>query len=144
MPEWLPGADYYKDFRHGDPYTKVKEGEIRLPGRGYAALHPEVAGLSPEDYPVFHKYKILADVALYSDQFKATREEMRGTIRRGEASQEQIEQFDKINRQVSEIKKRKSFAEYRFAQDALESQKVIATEVLPGGLIQTHSSVCRL
>jgi hypothetical protein len=139
MPEWLPGTDYYKDFRHGDPFVKIKEGEIRLPGRGYAALHPEVAGLNPEDYPLFHKYKILADVALYSNQFKATRREMRGAIRRGEASQDQIEQFDKINRQVSERKKRKSFAEYRFAQDALEAQKVIATEVLPGGLIQTQS-----
>jgi hypothetical protein len=139
MPGWLPGPDYYVDFQHGDPYTKVKEGDVRLPGRGYAALHPEVAGLAPEEYPLEHRYKILADVAMYSDQFKATRREMRGAIRRNELSQSQIEQFNKINRQVSEKKKRKRFMEYKFTEDALEQKRVIVAGLLPGGLIQTEA-----
>lgn len=38
MPSWMPGSDYYTDFKHGDPYIKVKNGEERLPGAGYEAL----------------------------------------------------------------------------------------------------------
>lgn len=35
MPEWLPGSNYFIDFQSGDPYTKLKKGELRLPGEGY-------------------------------------------------------------------------------------------------------------
>jgi hypothetical protein len=51
MPGWLPGADYLTNFQIGDPFTKVDEGYARLPGAGYEALHPELKGLKPEDYP---------------------------------------------------------------------------------------------
>jgi len=36
------------------------------PGAGYEALHPELEGVDPEDYPDIHKMAILADVAPYS------------------------------------------------------------------------------
>jgi len=39
MPTWLPGEDYYLDFKHGDPFTVVPMGEARLPGAGYESLH---------------------------------------------------------------------------------------------------------
>ena len=42
MPSWMPGEDYYTDFRKGDPYVKVDQGFARLPGAGYEALHPEL------------------------------------------------------------------------------------------------------
>ena len=32
MPGWMPGAEYFTDFKHGDPYSKVASGEMRLPG----------------------------------------------------------------------------------------------------------------
>ena len=32
MPEWLPGEQYFLNFRTGDPYGKVPRGEMRLPG----------------------------------------------------------------------------------------------------------------
>lgn len=38
MPDWLPGDNYFIDFQTGDPYIKVKKGEMRLPGEGYEAL----------------------------------------------------------------------------------------------------------
>ena len=137
MPEWLPGPNYYVDFQHGDPFVKVQEGDIRLPGKGYAALNPSVAGLDPEDYPLEHRFKILADVAMYSNQFKAVRREMRGAMRRGELSGPQIELFNRVNHQVSEKKKRKRFNEYRFTEDVLEKKSVTVADILPGGLIQT-------
>lgn len=42
MPGWLPGPEYFMDFRHGDPYIKIPRGEIRLPGEAYERVHPEV------------------------------------------------------------------------------------------------------
>ncbi len=62
---WLPGDDYYTNFHEGAPFIKVHEGYARLPGAGYEALHPELEGVNPEDYPDVHKMAILADVAPY-------------------------------------------------------------------------------
>lgn len=39
MPSWMPGSDYFTDFKHGDPYSKIDNGEERLPGQGYERLH---------------------------------------------------------------------------------------------------------
>jgi hypothetical protein len=40
-----------------------------MPGAGYEALHPELKGVDPEDYPDIHKLRILADVAPYSREY---------------------------------------------------------------------------
>lgn len=58
------------NFRKGDPHTKVDQGYARLPGEGYEALHPELAGLDPEDYPDIAKMRILGDVAPYSREYQ--------------------------------------------------------------------------
>jgi hypothetical protein len=39
MPGWLPGSEYFLDLQHGDPYTKLAKGEMRLPGESYERLH---------------------------------------------------------------------------------------------------------
>lgn len=39
MPSWMPGSNYFTDFKHGDPYSKVDNGEERLPGQGYERLY---------------------------------------------------------------------------------------------------------
>lgn len=39
MPSWMPGRNYFTDFKHGDPYSKVDNGEERLPGEGYERLY---------------------------------------------------------------------------------------------------------
>jgi len=63
---WLPGDDYYTNFHVGDPFLKVDQGFARLPGDGYAALHPDLEDVDPEDYPDIHKMAILTAVAPYS------------------------------------------------------------------------------
>ena len=70
MPSWIPGDDYLTNFHKGDPYIKVEEGYARLPGAGYAALHPELEGVDPEDYPDIDKLRILGDVAPYSREYQ--------------------------------------------------------------------------
>ena len=69
MPSWMPGEDYYADFKKGDPYVKVDQDFARLPGAGYAALHPELKDVNPEDYPDINRMAILADVAPYSREY---------------------------------------------------------------------------
>jgi len=73
MPSWIPGEDHLINFQKGDPYVKLDEGYARLPGAGYAALHPEVEGLNPEDYPDINKLGILGDVAPYSREYNRIR-----------------------------------------------------------------------
>jgi hypothetical protein len=77
MPDWLPGTrsvferdrSYYIDFSTGDPYTKIKHGEARLPGGGYdrlRRLHSDTPGV----YDPMDRFLILADVAPYSEAYR--------------------------------------------------------------------------
>lgn len=101
MPRWLPGEDYMINFRTGDPFAKIPEGGARLPGPGYAALHPELEGISPEAYPTFYKYKILADVAPWSKEYMIYRSQVRAQAQKD--TRLQIK-FDQIEDQVKQMK----------------------------------------
>jgi hypothetical protein len=79
MPSWMPGDDYYTNFRVGDPFVKIDQGFARLPGAGYAALHPELKDVDPEDYPDINKLSILADVAPYSREYNQVSPSCRAT-----------------------------------------------------------------
>jgi hypothetical protein len=76
MPNFLPGArsmfdqdrDYYKEFTLGDPYTKIKGGEYRLPGAGYEAVNKLHSGRKGVYDPV-DALLILSDVAPYSQAY---------------------------------------------------------------------------
>jgi hypothetical protein len=58
------------NFKKGDPHIKADEGDARLPGAGYEALHPELKSINPEDYPDINKISILGDVAPYSREYQ--------------------------------------------------------------------------
>ena len=96
---WLPGDDYYTNFHEGDPFTKVPEGYARLPGAGYEALHPELEGMNPEDYPDIHKMAILADVAPYSREYHTYRQRV------GKAAQGNTELEIEYEKILSRVKK---------------------------------------
>jgi hypothetical protein len=81
MPSWLPGDDYMTNFKVGDPYVRVDDGYARLPGAGYEALHPELKGVNPEDYPDINKLSILADVAPYSREYNLYRQKVSSEAR---------------------------------------------------------------
>lgn len=115
MPEWLPGpGEKSPDFRHGDPYTKVKEGELRLPGTGYEARFPELKGVRPEDYPLIHRYKILADVAPYTDKYKQTLQAVRAARKLQDWTDYEENIFQTTQEQVANRKIRKEFEEYEY------------------------------
>src|SRR5690606_26002778 len=96
MPSWMPGSNYFINFKEGDSYAKIPHGEYRLPGPGYERMHgippmeerleamfpdPQVRSvvkdmidrgfISPhETYSAWERFKILADVAPWSDEYK--------------------------------------------------------------------------
>lgn len=118
MPGWMPGpGDRSPDFLHGDPYTKVKEGELRLPGAGYAARFPELKGISNKDYPLIHKWKILSDIAPYSNSYGQHLQ----MVRAARKNQSWGDYEEKIYQQTLEqIKEKKSsrieLQEYRYLE----------------------------
>ena len=95
MPSWLPAK-----FHRGDPYRKIESGEVRLPGSGYEALHPELKGLSPQSYPDIYKYLILGDVADTSLQFKKLQQQLYIRRSKGTMSEKEITMMDQVDQMV--------------------------------------------
>lgn len=101
MPNWLPKdqTSYFLDFSKGDPYSLVENGYSRLPGRGFEALHPELKGISPENYPLIYRYKILSDVAKGSREQFDTRRQIIDQYKKGRLSKREedllVETLDK-------------------------------------------------
>lgn len=109
MPDWLPGDNYFINFQVGDPYSKIPHGERRLPGEAYEALnelHPDEFGR----YGAFDRFKILADVAPWSDEYKFWSEYLLENLEDEELRKEAAE----IRRQVSKRKQKYDFQPYRF------------------------------
>jgi len=67
---FLPNSSYFTDFTTGDPFTKVKEGELRLPGVGYERFNKIYPGATGRYGPV-SQLDILADVAPYSREYRS-------------------------------------------------------------------------
>src|SRR6266850_2622101 len=101
MPSWIPGDDYLTNFHKGDPYIKVEEGYARLPGAGYAALHPELEGADPEDYPDIDKLRILGDVAPYSREYQKLHGAMAKQLK---GDPELRAEYERISEQVRQTK----------------------------------------
>jgi hypothetical protein len=96
MPSWMPSR-----FHYGDPYRKVELGYARMPGSGYEALHPELQGYSPENYPLIYRYEILADIASTSKEFLQTRERLYSMRASGQSTSEIDAYMDRIDAQVA-------------------------------------------
>lgn len=120
MPDWLP-----ERFRFGDPYTKIPKGEMRLPGKGYESLnelHPDRFG----QYGAFDRFKILADIAPYSHEYKVWRDIASKTV----TDPELREEMRKIRERVAEQSKKYDFYPYKFLGKRTERETVIIEEVM--------------
>ena len=132
QPSWMPD-DYFIDLKHGNPLDKLKEGEIRLPGTGYAALNPELEGVDPEKYPLIHRLKILSDVAMWSPEYRQTLAQAKSS----NLSESHQNMLDTVIDQVRQKKERRKFTRYRFNEDLLKAQDVTVTDVIRPGIIKT-------
>jgi hypothetical protein len=128
---WLPGDDYYTNFHNGDPFIKIDDGYARLPGAGYAALHPELKDVDPEDYPDIHKMSILADVAPYSREYHTFRQKV------GQQAQGNTEleiEYEKILTRVKQTRESVIKMNDRHFTEPVDEISGTVDEVSPGGI----------
>jgi hypothetical protein len=102
---FLPGADYFINFQQGDPFTKVAEGELRLPGAGYERINN-----MSSDYGPLTQLDILADVAPYSKEFR----QLNRTIASEVTTGEDRVKLEKIRTQAEDTTKKYNFSDYKY------------------------------
>jgi hypothetical protein len=130
---WLPADDYYTNFHEGDPFIKVDDGYARLPGEGYAALHPEVKDLDPEDYPDIHKMAILADVAPYSREYNTYRQRVGAQAHSTNDTELEIE-YERILNRVKQTRESVIRMQDRHFTNPVEEIAGTVESASPGGV----------
>lgn len=124
---FLPGADYFTNFKTGDPFTKVQEGEIRLPGVGYERFN-QLYGDNINRYGPVNQLDILADVAPYSKQFKTLNRQI---DKMGLSPEERIRVQD-IRSQVETTTRKYDFEDYRYKGSSPEELGISGTQYALG------------
>lgn len=130
MPDWIP-----ENLRFGDPYAALPKGEARLPGKGYEALnelHPDEYGL----YGSFDRYKILADVAPNSTEFKVWKKIANATVK-DQALQDEMR---KIQERVNERQKSHDFYNYNILGNSIDYHDAVISEVNNDGTFRIKGS----
>jgi len=112
---FLPGAEYFTNFQTGDPFTKVAEGEIRLPGIGYERFNTLYSDETGE-YGAVSQLDILADVAPYSKQFKT----LNRKIDSMNLSAEERVKLGQIREQVDITTRKYEFSDYQYNGSSAE------------------------
>lgn len=92
MPAWLPDK-----FHYGDPYRLIANGEVRMPGAGFAAFHPELQGVDPEAYPLLYRYQILSDIAPLTPEFFRAQEQIYTQRQTGMMTERENAYIDQID-----------------------------------------------
>ncbi|MEY4332306.1 MAG: hypothetical protein RLZZ196_1044, partial [Bacteroidota bacterium] len=109
---FLPGPNYFTNFKQGDPYTKVPEGEIRLPGIGYRRLNPNMGDYNDP----LTQLDILSDVAPYSKEFRS----LNNKITPSSLDPGQRAKLDQIRAQVEDTTKKYDFSPYKYKYSSPE------------------------
>ncbi len=109
----------------------MPEGYARLPGAGYEALHPELKGLSPEDYPDIHKMAILADVAPYSAEYHTYRSRV---AKEAQSNTELEIEYEKILTRVKKTRESVIRMTDRHFTEPVDEISGTVDKVSPGGV----------
>lgn len=137
MPEWMPGADYFTDFKHGDPYSRVNAGLMRLPGDAYEKLY-NVKKDEYGNYSALDRLRILGDVAPYSDEYRMTKKQVSLLNQNGMLSEEEQAEYKTMREQVSKKKEKKLMYDRRFRDADVTTEKVTVTKVLDANTFVTR------
>lgn len=117
--DWLPQDEskYFINFKKGNYYDKVSNAEFRLPGKGLEALHPELEGLNPNDYPLVYQYKVLSDVANGSPEQISMKEYLLEKANNGELKDSELDLFYKTLTQEQAKATKRDFSEYKTEEE---------------------------
>ena len=125
MPDWIPDTYHY-----GDPFTQIPKGEMRLPGKGYEtlnALHPDEFG----DYGAFDRYKILADIAPNSAEYKAWKKIAENTVQDPELKK----QMEDIAARTAKMSGKHEFFNYKYIHNNTKYEDAIVKSINSDGSI---------
>lgn len=129
MPEWLP-----MNFQFGDPFAQIPVGEARLPGEAYERLnklHPDQFG----EYGAIDRFKILADVAPYSDEYSF----WLGIVRSMDLTDKGKAEVNAARKRAASVKKSQRFYPYKFKySDEIDHEKVRVTKVIDANTFLTN------
>lgn len=106
---FLPGADYFINFKTGDPFTKIQEGELRLPGIAYERFN----SLSSDDsgrYGIADQFSILGNIAPYSAEYRSLNRSINSQI----ISPEERIKVSDTREQVLSMTNKKDFSPYKY------------------------------
>lgn len=134
MPDWLP-----ERFKTGDPFTSVIDGEARLPGKGYEALnklHPDAYG----EYGAFDRFKILADIAPFSPEYKLWKQIAAKTI----SDPMLIQEMDEIRDRVAQQGKKHDFYNNNLINSGVVYKEVVITDLMGYGKFKSGDQVYKL
>ena len=109
-----------------------------LPGEGYAALHPELKDINPEDYPDIHKLAILADVAPYSREYNTYRQKIG---RQAQGSTELEIEYEKILTRVKKTRESVIRMTDRHYTEPVEEISGTVESASPGGITRKTRSL---
>ena len=115
--------------------TSVPNGEARLPGRGYESLNELHSDIYVR-YGAFDRFKILADIAPYSAEYKFWKRVVQKTVKDPELQAE----IEEIKDRVAEQSRQHDFAPYKYVGRDVERQNVVITEVLANGQFKVFGS----
>lgn len=111
---FLPGPEYFTDFTTGDPFAKVQEGEIRLPGVAYERFNKLYSDETGR-YGKVNQLDILADIAPYSKKFRTLNRQ----IESENLSPEERIKIEEIRAQVENTTKKYEFTDYKYSDASL-------------------------
>ena len=123
--------------------TKIPHGESRLPSRGYETvneLHPDQFSTEDDPYGAFDRFKILADIAPGTPEYKLWREIARKTV----TDPELIEEMEEIKQRARQQGKKHDFYDYKIVGKDLDYRNVIVSEVLGYGKFRSGETIFKM
>jgi len=135
QPSWMPGTEsgYYKDFQHGNPYSMIPEGHLRLPGPGLETLYPELKEYHPEQYPLAWQYKVLSGAAYGSKEWKFAKQKVIHALQAGTLTESDKSLVAETNRQLKDRSLKRVFRNYQFDEEKLKPVELTISAVYEDG-----------
>lgn len=110
---------------------------MRLPGEAYEKLY-NVKKDELGNYSAFDRYRILADIAPYSDQYRAAKKEVSLLNQNNLLEDNQLKEYKEIRKQTSSKLKKKNFYEEKFQNSEVDYETVTVSKVLDANTFLTE------
>ena len=136
VADWLP--DY---LQVGNPFSKLTKGEMRLPGKGYESLnelHPDE--YATDGYGSFDRFKILADVAPNSQEYKV----WHNIVKHQVTDPELKEEIKEIEARTKRMRGSHEFYEYQYLHTNTKYEKGIVKEIQGDKVVLVNNQILTL